>query len=907
MDASNTPENDMRRRLLRSWLWKPSVQEEVDDELAFHLEMRTREYVDRGLAPEAAQQAALRRFGDLRRAAATCQRIGKERDRDMKRREYFAELRQDLVFGVRQLLKARGFATVAILTLALGIGATSSVFSTLYAVVLRPLSLPEPDRLLTVDESWRGVCCGSISVGNFLQWREQTTDVFDGLAAMVSDSFNLAEGATPERVTGLRVSGDYFKVMGTPPLLGQGFGPDADAPGREQVVVLSHRLWNRRFGADPAIVDRDIRMNGRPYRVAGVMPASFDLTSSSEELWVPAAFTPEEKIDFDRHYLELRGRLRAGMSVAQARSRVVAVGEQLVRDHPRDNATRGGVVRPFMEDFVSAGARASYWLLLGAVALVMLIACANVANLLVARGTLRSTELALRMALGAGRGRIVRQLLAESLLLAALGAGAGLILASVAIPAFVAWSPPGTPRLEQARLDPVTVGFTLLVSVLSALIFGLVPAWRAARPESVESLKTGRSGGLGARHDRLRTWLVATEVALVLVLLVSAGLLLRSAIAVQRVDPGFDPSGVIAGRVALLAGDYRDAGVVKESFVRLTELTRALPGVTAAAVVSQLPVGGGGMSNGLLPEGWAVDWSSPASSTIDTQLRIITPGYFETLRVPIHRGRGFTAADRAGVQKVMIVNEAFAARAWPNQNPLGKRVACCEPGPGGPMTPDWKIVVGVAGNVKWRGPSREDTPEFYLPLAQTPPEAWEWVQRTMFIAARTSGDAGALATPMRQTLAAIDPTLPLFDVRTMDDRLAANVARARFNTALLLILGIVGLLLALVGIYGVIAYFVSHRTQEIGVRLALGASPRDVVRLVVRQGLRPVLWGIAAGLALTFALTRLLSAALFGVTPRDPLTMAAVAIVLLLIALAASWLPARRATRIEPTKALQST
>jgi predicted permease len=896
----------MRRHLLRSWLWKPSVQEEVDEELAFHLEMRTREYAARGLAPDEARRAALRRFGDLRQATRVCRHIGKDRDRTMKRREYFAELRHDLVFGARQLMKARGFAAVAILTLALGIGATAAVFSTLYAVVLSPLPVREPERLVSLGESWRTYPRSSASAGNFLQWKARLSDVFESLTASQNASFNLAEGATPERVPGSTVSRDFFRVFAMPPLLGRTFGDAEDAPGREQVVVLSHRLWSRRFGADPGVVGRTIRLNGRPYAVLGVMPAAFDLTADSDELWTPIAFTPDQQRNFDIHFLSITGRLRPGITIAQARARLVSLATQLRIEHPIENSDRGADLAPFLEAFVGDASR-NFWLLLGAVALVLLIACVNVANLLVARGTVRGTELAIRAALGAGRARLVRQLLAESLLLALLGSAAGLLLAGGAVQAFVAWSPPGTPRLDQARLDPVTVAFTLGVAVASALLFGLAPALRGARPDAMESLKTGRSGSLGARHDRLRTFLVATEVALVLVLLVSGGLLLRSALSLQQVNPGFDPSGVIAGRVSLPADAYRDSATILQTLERLTEAARQLPGVTEAALVTRLPMGGGDGSNGLLPDGRAVDWANPIPSLIDTQRRGVTPGYFATMRVPIARGRAFTDADRAGAQKVMIVNETFAARAWPGQDPVGKRVACCERADDG--RPTWKLVVGVAADVHWQTLRDQPTPEFYLPLAQSPAAAWDWDQRTLFIVARAAPgqDPGTLALPLRRVLAGVDATVPLFAVKTMDERLAGSLAAARFNMALLLVFGCAGLLLAVVGIYGVIAYFVSHRTQEIGVRLALGASPGDVVRLVIRQGLRPVLWGIGVGLLLAAGSTQVLAAALFGVTPRDPLTMAAVAIALLVIALAACWLPARRATRIDPTRALQST
>ena len=893
----------MPRFSFRSWLWKPSVSEEVDGEFAFHLEMRTREYVMRGLSADDARAEALRKFGDVGRANATCRRIGRERDRHMRRREYFSELRQDLVFGVRQLLKNPGFTIVAILTLALGVGGTTAIFSAVNAVVLRPVPVAEPNRLTYVFSTWRELDRGGVSPGNFTAWRERNT-AFSSIAGIRWISLNLSEGLTPERVVVARVTGDYFKVLGVNPLLGRAITTGDDEPGREDVVVISHRLWTRAFGSDASVVGRPIRLSGRQYMVLGVMPAAFDLTATSEELWIPAALTAEDKVLFDSHSWTVLARLKPGVSIDAARANMLAVATQLEKEHPKENAERRATVLDFTEIFVG-DVRQRLYVLLGAVALVLLIACGNVANLLLARGAVRSTELAVRAAMGAGRGRLIRQLFTESLLLAGIGTLVGLALAYVALGALISLSPPNVPRLEQASVDGATLAFAAFVSLASSIVFGLVPAWRAAQAQAQDALRGGRSGGMGASRDRLRGVLVAAEVALALLLLVGSGLLIRSALALDAVDPGFEPGGVISGRIALPRDQYLEGPRVVQSLERMVERTRAIPGVTHAAVTSQVPMGPGGNGNGLIPEGKPFH----PSSVVLSRLRLVTPGYFQAMKIGLVAGRDFTDADRTGALKVTIISEAAARRAWPKESALGKRVACCEPGPGGPDTPDYKVVVGIAKDVRSAGPAIEPAPEFYLPIAQAPAMAggaWDWIQRTMYIVARTPGDPATLTGSLSRAIREVDPTLPLFDVRTMEDRMTRTLATSRFNTILLTTLGAMGLVLSAIGIYGVIAYFVSQRTKEIGVRLALGASPGDVVRLVIRQALKPVVAGLILGVAAAIAASGVLSAQLYGVTPRDPLTIAVVSITFVLVAILASWAPARRASRVDPTRALNA-
>src|SRR5437762_1030440 len=662
----------------RVW-WRPRVADEVDEEIAFHVEMRTRELVARGMPPDAARREAERRLGDADRMRARLRTLGTERNRHMQRTQYLGELAQDIAFTWRQLRKNPGFTAVAVLTLALGIGGTTAIFSAVYAVVLRPFPLADTERLYVVGETYQGLI-SSMSAGVYTDATAGVT-AFEGLAAEQFVSFNLAEGTTPERVVGGRVTANYFDVLGMRPLVGRAFTADEDQPGNDLVVVLSHKLWVRRFGARP-IVGTSIRMNGRDYRVAGVMPAAFDLASNDEDVWTPIAFTPERKAMHDEHYLTVYGRLKRGVSRERALQQLEAVAVRVRHDFPRDVSELRYSMESFGENVVG-GYRARLFVLLGAVLVVLLIACGNVANLLLARGAARGREIAVRTALGAGRMRIVRQLLTESVLLALAAAGAGLLLAHWFITGVVAASPRDVPRLDQARIDPVAFGFAIAIGLVSSVVCGLAPALRLARADVQTGLREGGRGSTrGGFRDRLRAGLIVAEVALSLLLLVGAGLLIRRALALK--------------------------------------------------------------------------------------------------------GRGFDAGDRRGGQKVMIVSEALAARAFGGRNPIGKRMGCCESGPDGKQ--DYKVIVGVAGDLRSRGPATAPRPEFYLPLAQAPDAAWDWINRTFYIVARTDGNPQTLTPALRAAVARIDPELPLFDVREMDQRLAGALATARFNTLLLSLL-----------------------------------------------------------------------------------------------------------------------
>jgi putative ABC transport system permease protein len=876
------------------WPWKPRLDEEVDEELAFHIEMRTRELSARGMDPAAARREAKRRFGDLRRMRTTLRALGHGRDRHMQRTQYFSELRQDIAFTWRQLLKNPGFTAVAVLTLALGIGGTTAIFSAVYAVVLQPLPLREPARLMLVGEIYDGQP-QVMSVGNYVDVDAAVTSFEGGLTALNYANFNLSDGTMPERVVGAQVTANYFDVLGVRPMLGRTFSVAEDRPGSDRVVVLSHRLWTRRFGASVAVLGRAVRMNGTTYVVVGVMPESFDLTTDSEELWTAAAFTPEQRAMHDEHYLTIYGRLKAGRTIRQMQAELDATAARLRRDFPKDDETVSfgavGFVDRFVGDF-----RQRLLILLAAVALVLLIACGNVANLLLARGAARAREIAVRAALGAGQWRIIRQLLTESVTLALAAAAAGLVLAHWSVAAVVAWSPPDVPRLEQARIDPIAVGFAIAIALVSSAFFGVAPALRVSRSDVQAGLREGGRGSTGGLRDRARAGLIVAEVALSLLLLFGAGLLIRSAIALQRTNPGFDPRGVLSARMTLPQTSYTDPARIVETLRRIGDAAGAIPGASSAAITSYAAMGSGGGSNGLVPEGQ----DSTVKNRIISTLRVATPGFFATMGVPIVRGRNFNDVDRAGGQGVMIVSERLAALAFPGRDPIGKRISCCVPGPDA-----LRIVVGVAGDIRSRGPAIAPVPEFYLPLTQAPDVVWNWF-RTVYLVVRTPGEPSALIKPLNAAVARIDPDLPLFDVRTMEQRLSGTLATARFNTLLLSLLGAIGLLLAASGIYGVIAYFVSQRTQEIGVRIALGATPGAVMRLILGQAMRPVAIGTAIGLGVALASSRVLAGQLFGVSRSDPLTVAAVVATLIGVALVASAVPARRAAAVDPTRALQA-
>jgi putative ABC transport system permease protein len=884
------------RQRLRSALWRVPVEDEVRDELTHHLDLRTEELVERGMDRTEARAEAIRRFGDINHMQQHLTSIGHRRDQVIERREWFGELRQDVAFALRQCRLQPGFTFAAVLTLALGIGATTAIFSVVHAVVLKPLPFADPDRLLQVSSTWRNLQ-GSTSVGNFDYIRRRVTTL-EQMAAVQFSSFNLAEGGNPERVAGFRTTWNYFQVFGISPLFGRTYTAEEDQPGAPKVVVLSHRLWNRRFGGDPAIIGRQIRMNGEPHAVIGILPPSIDQLDSGDELYVPIAFTAERLAMHDEHYLSVFGRQKTDTTLEQVNEELARIAAGLRADFPRDNAGRGVVAQRFSETLV-ANYETRLYVLLAAVGLVLLIACANVANLLLARLAARSRELAIRAAIGAGRGRIVRQVITESLVLAGLGGVAGLLLAWWALPVLVASAPAGIPRLTSASLNSTVVAAAVLLVVVSAVVVGFLPAWQSTRGRGLrETLGDGKGAGGAALKPWVRQTLIAAQAALVLIVLAGAALLVRTSVNLQQMPIGFDTSGVLSARIALPAAEYRGPEKVKATFRELLDKVAVSPGVSVAALDSQPPLVAGGGSNGLIPEGRPQE----LEYVVQSQSHFVSEDYFRVLRIPLKAGRSFTPQDVRSAPLVMIINETLAREAFGAENPIGKRISCCE---GVPGRPSWKIVVGVVADVRARGPAQPPRPEFYLPIAQIPDVAWSWVQNAMNVIARTeAGDPAALAGVIRSAVHTIDPELPVYRIETMEHGLRQTMAQARFNTSLMTLLGLSGLVLAALGIYSVVAWLVAQRTREIGVRMALGATASEVVRSVMVHGLKPVTIGLAVGLVGALGAGKLLESQLFQIGSRDPIALGSVVAMMVTIGALAAVIPAWRASSIDPAQAL---
>jgi putative ABC transport system permease protein len=876
------------RRYLR--FWRPDIKADIDDEFEFHLQERVDDLVARGMDARAARDNALRGFGDIESVKLTCREIAAHRENEMRRSEQLGVLRQDVVYALRLLRARPGFTAAIMLTLALGIGATTAIFSVVNAVLLRPLPYADADRMVIVWERLNDMN-GGASVGHFHDWTEQTR-AFEGLAAFQPRTFNLTDGE-PERLFGARVTPNFFQVAYMRPAVGRYFLPgETDA---SRVAVLSHGLWQTRFGGDSSIVGKQITLNGERHTVVGVTPAAYTLTQFDERLWTPLTFAPEQRTNYGAHFLTVFGKLRPGTTITQAQRDVERVTEGIRRRHPDAMKNRGVLVQSFTEVLVG-DYRIQLWVLLGAVTFVLLIGCGNVASLLLARATARSKEIAIRSALGGARRRLVRQLLTESLLLALLGGAAGLVVAHFGIRFLVGMGPQGLPRLTQAALDPAVLAFALAATLACGILFGLAPALRATRVDLLTELREGGRGSGSVARDRVRAALIVTEIAVALVLLVSAGLLLRSAERLQHVPMGFDPRGVTMMRVALPPDRYSEPAVIEATFARIVDQVRAIPGVRSAGAGTRVPMWGPSIDMGV-----TVDGRKEAAGRVELgHVRMVTHGYMETLRMRLKRGRLLTASDtRAGAPWVIVVNEAFAKSIFGDENPLGRRISGWTSGP----APEWREIVGVVGDVRAFGLENDVPPEMYMPMTQGPGGAWQAYQRGMTIIAQSNA-ATPIAGAMRNVVKTLDPTLPLFDVQTMDDVLMQSMASRRFNTLLLSFLGLTGLILAAIGIYGVIAFFVTQRTHEIGVRVALGATARDVVRMVVMQAAMLALTGIVIGGAGAYWTTQVLRTMLFEVDARDPIAYAAAAAVLLVVALVAATLPARRAAGVDPVRAL---
>ncbi|MBV8205581.1 MAG: ABC transporter permease [Acidobacteria bacterium] len=802
----------------------------------------------------------------------------------------------DLRYGLRLLGKSPAFTLVAVLSLALGIGANTAIFSVVDAVLLRPLAIAHPEHVVYLSEQWRNELPG-FSVGNFVDIRRQSTS-FENMGASASASFNIATSDTPERVEGEQVTASYWPTLGVQPMFGRVFSADEDQPGRGNVVVVSERLWRTHLRGDRGVIGQPMQINGEPMTVLGVMPSSFDPLLQRSDLWIPAAFAPQKLADHDNHYLEVVARLKPGISLAQANGELQVIARHQQQAYPIDNDARSFRARQ-LSSVLLGDQRLALITMLGAVGLVLLIACANIANLQLARARNRDKEIALRAALGASPFRMARQLLIENLVLGAAGAAAGILVAFWGVAWLAANGPRNVPRLDSAKLDAPALWFALAVAMLTGLLIGLAPALRATSMRLNDAFKQGIGTASGSR-DRLRGALVVGEMALALMLLAGAGLLVRTALAVSHVDPGFDASNLIVGRIGLPDRGYADPAKARETFERIVNATEALPGVTSASVVSRAPLAGGNSSNGLIAEGRGLD----LANLVDARLQVVSQHYLGTVHLPLLKGRNFTDQDTRQTALVTIINQRLAQVMWPGQDALGKRFACCEAGPKGRLDPVWHQVIGVVADVHAAGLDREVQPEFYLPMTQMPPASWDWIGRTMDLVVRSKANAVS-AAELRSTVASIAPGVPLYRLSTMQQKIAGTLEQAHFDTLLLSIFAAMALLLAAIGVYGVLSYVVAQRTRDIGIRMALGASPTRIRQQVLGYGLRMALLGTGIGIVAGLAGARILSKLLFGVRSSDALTFIAVSLALISIAALASYLPARRATRIDPMVALR--
>ncbi len=789
---------------------------------------------------------------------------------------------QDLRYGARMFVKQPGFTLIVVFTLALGIGANTAIFTVVNAVLLRPLAYQEPERLVSFRSNE-----SVLDVADIKSWNQSFADI-GGNTVMPLD---YTGGGEPAQWRAGLVTGDFFRTLGAQPLAGRVITDEDDKRGGQFVVVLSHGLWQRQFGADPGVVGKTVTLSGNNYSVIGVMPASFRTPRVETDVWAPVQVVyPLAATYRGVHFLQTYARLKPGVNIAQAQSEMIAIDKRLAEAFPAENKRRQTVLFP-LHDRIVGQIKPALLVLFGAVGLVLLIACANFANLLLARAAAREQELVVRVALGAGRWRLARQLLTESVLIAALGGAAGVAFAIWGVDLLVALKPENLPLLETIRVDGRVLLFTLGVSVLTGVVFGLAPVWQAARVNVNDALKEGGRGSAGAARHRLRSALVVGEIALALLLLVSAGLLIKSFWQLRNVKPGFNPDNLLTMRIELPEARYREIPAQTQYRRAMLDEVNSLPGAQAA-LISELPMTGDLLTHDFAVEGQQL---SPGEEP-DVQTLSVEGDYFRIMQIPLMAGRDFTPQDNENAPLVGIANQSLAHRFFKDQSPIGKRVRWARD-----EQINWITIIGVAGDIKHFGLDQPEEPALYTPYPQSG-RAWK---RWMNLAIRSQGDAAAITQEVKSRVWKVDAQIPLTKTRTMAEVMSASVEARRFNMLLLGIFAAVAMLLAAVGIYGVMAYAVTQRTHEIGVRIALGAKPRDVIGMVVRRGMRLTLIGAAAGLALSFALTRLMSTLLFGVGATDPLTFALVSLLLAGVAMLACYIPARRAAKVDPMIALR--
>ena len=888
--------------VLRRLAGRRRAERELDEEIGAHLELEARQNIEAGMSPEEAHYAALRAFGNVT--------LTKEESRAMWGTRSLEILWQDVSYGLRMLTKNPGFTAVVVLALALGIGANTAIFSLVDKVLIRKLPVEEPDRLVVVSAS-RGQGISTVfTYPDFADYRA-SNQVFEGLVCYTQRALTLSEGGQAERVQGTIVSGNYFTALRVRPALGRGFFPEEDKTrGSHPVVVFSYGLWQRRFGSDPGLVGKAVNLNGYSFTVVGIAPSEFTGTvpGVAPDVYVPVMMqgqvSPSWKFDplfgprsRGLSWLEVLGRLKPGVSREQAAAAMTTLGSQIARANPNPDGTPRSEPKFVLEDgsrghtYLLRDLKFPLQMLMATVGLILLIACANVAGLLLARAGTRHKEIAVRLAVGAGRVRLIRQLLTESVLLSTLGGGAGLLLAastSGLVVSFAQTNNFSNLTLDN-RLDWRVLGFTLAISLLTGILFGLAPALSASRPDLVSALKDETTlPGKRARRLSLRNLLVVGQVALSLIVLVGAGLCVRSLQKLQAIDAGFDPA-----RVLVMSADVSLSGYNNERGLRfyseLLERVKLLRGVEAVSLGAQIPLGGG-ISSTLKVAGYVPKPGEDMSSDFN----IIGPDYFRTMKIPLLHGREFGQSDTAAAPQVVIINETAARRFWPDQSPVGRRLILGR-------APDEEVreIVGVVKDSKYRRLNEEVRPAMYVPLAQD-------YRANMALHVRTTGEPGALLATVRREVQALDASLPVYNIKTLEEQKSGSLYTSRMAAMLLTVFGLLALLLAAVGLYGVMAYAVNRRTREIGIRLALGARGHDVLRQVLLEGMTMVMIGLALGLGGAIAATRLVASFLYDVTATDPVTFAGAALLLAGVAFLANYLPARRATKVDPMVALRS-
>ncbi|HEY7568155.1 MAG TPA: ABC transporter permease [Gemmatimonadaceae bacterium] len=882
------------RRYLR--FWGSNVAADVDDELRFHIESRVAEYVAAGMSPAEARRAAWSRFGNVESVRERCEAIDNKREQGRRRIAMWDALKQDARYALRTLRRNPAFTLIAVVTLSLGIGANSAIFSVVNGVLLRPLPYREPDRLVRLFTAFRG--SGeeryAMSQPEFSDYKG-LTQVFENAAAFTGTTLTLTGSGEPQRVSGMAATRDLLPVLGITPFRGRNFEGDEGRAGREPVVLLAYEFWQNRFGGDPTVLGRVLTLNGINRRVVGILPR--DATFFRAEAFIPIYINPDSMTGRATNYLRGVARLRPGVSVDAAQRELNAltrrIAQQYASTYPESMGYGATVVS--MHEVLVGDTKPALLILLGAVALVLLIACANVANLLLVRGEARQREIAMRLALGAGRGRLIRQLITESSILALLGAVSGSVLAWWGMKSLLAINPNAVPRMELIGFDFTVAAATFFLALVTGVLFGLAPALQLVRPVLRSALQEGsRGASVGGAQQRLGRSLVMGEIALAVVVVIGATLLVRSFWALRSSDPGFRADSVLAIDLALPATRY-DPAATTVFYRELVRRVGALPGVERVAMVAELPPVAGGNN-------WDIEIAgrplAPGQAAPSPQINPVGGEFFATLSIPMMRGRSIGASDREGTAPVAVINETLARRLWPSADPIGQQIRFDTKLP-------WVTIVGIVRDVHSAGLAEAPRSELYLAHEQMP-VVGGGTERTMWVIARTKVDPSSLAAASRALVKEMDPLLAITGIRRLTEIVDESVADRRLTMVLLAVFGSVALTLAAIGIYGIMSYSVRRRTREIGIRIALGGRPRDVVRLVVGQGMRLTLLGVVAGTVAAVLATKLMAKLLFNTSPTDVVTFAAVVLLMAAVAWIASWLPARRAVRTNPTNALRT-